>query len=279
MEILAHAKINLTLTVTGKRQDGYHTLATIMQEISLADRLIVEKQAEGICLVCDDPRLPTDEKNLCVKAAQAFFRHTGVPGGAEIKLEKKIPSGAGLGGGSSDAAAVLKALADLYRAEADLTGIAAEIGADVPFFLTGGTCLCTGIGEVVTPLYFPGKTGLWCVVAKEAEGLSTPAVYGAFDDLKKPDSMGPEAMVEAMTWGAPEAIYPFLSNDLEGAAFSLMPKIRETRTYLKIMGAEVAQMTGSGSAVFALFRDRDVAAWAAANVKKRGAETFLCTLL
>ena len=279
MEKLAHAKINLTLSVTGKRQDGYHTLATVMQEISLADRLTVEKQASGIGFVCDDPRLPGDETNLCVKAAKAYLSAAGDPGGVSIRLEKKIPWGAGLGGGSSDAAAVLSALAELYPADADLSGLAAKIGADVPFFLTGGTCLCTGIGEEVTPLYFPGKTGLWCVIAKEAEGLSTPAVYCAYDEKPRTSEIRAQDMIEAMTWGAPEAIFPFMTNDLEDAAFSLAPKIRETRTYLKVMGAEAAQMTGSGSAVFALFRDRDAAAWAAANVKKKGAETFLCTLL
>ncbi len=279
MEIQAHAKINLTLAVTGKREDGYHTLATVMQEISLCDRLTVEKRDAGIEFTCDDPRLPTDETNLCVKAAKAYLAAAGEPGGAFIGLEKKIPFGAGLGGGSSDAAAILTALAKLYPADPDPAALALGIGADVPFFLTGGTCLCTGIGEVVTPLYFPGKIGLWCVVAKEAEGLSTPAVYQAYDKKPKSGGIAVQDMIEAMTWGAPEAIFPFLKNDLEDAAISLSPKIRETRTYLKIMGAEAAQMTGSGSAVFALFRDRDAAAWAAANVKKRGAETFLCTLI
>ena len=276
----AHAKINLTLAVTGKRKDGYHTLATVMQEISLADTLRAEKAQEGVSLVCSDPALPTDEGNLCVKAARAYLAAAGEPGGVKLTLEKKIPSGAGLGGGSSDAAATLLLLSELYPADADLCSLAVSLGADVPFFLAGGTCLCTGIGEVLRPLYFPGKEQLWCVVAKESEGLSTPEVYRAYDELEnKPEHDPAQNIVEAMTWGDPEAVYPFLSNDLERAAYVLRPEIRELRTYLKALGAEATQMTGSGSAVFGLFRDKNSAAWAAANVKKRGALTFLCTLL
>lgn len=276
----AHAKINLTLSIKGKREDGYHTLETVMQEISLADRVRVEKTEEGITFSCDDSALPTDEHNLCVKAAKAYFAHTGVAGGCAISLEKKIPYGTGLGGGSSDAAAVLLALDELYPAEADLMGIAAGIGADVPFFLAGGTALCTGIGEEVTPLWFPGKEGLWCVIAKKGKSLSTPAVYAAFDALG-PRKRGPSyaQLAEAMTWGAPEAVYPFLYNDLEEAAVSLEPKIRDLIQYLQTFGAEAAQMTGSGSAVFALFREREKAAWAAANAKQSGAETHLCRLI
>lgn len=276
----AHAKINLTLAVTGKREDGYHTLATVMQEISLADTLRAEKKAAGVTLVCSDPALPTDDGNLCVKAARAYLNAVGQPGGVSLLLEKRIPSGAGLGGGSSDAAATLLMLSELYPSEADLLALAASLGADVPFFLAGGTCLCTGIGEIVQPLFFPGKEQLWCVVAKEGESLSTPAVYHAYDGLESKPLHDPvQNLVEAMTWGDPEAVYPFLFNDLERAAYVLQPEIRDLRTYLKALGADATQMTGSGSAVFGLFRDKSTAAWAAANVKKRGAQTFLCRLL
>ena len=275
----AHAKINLTLAVTGKREDGYHTLSTVMQEISLCDTLVLEK-ADGVSLAVTGSDLAAGEDNLCVKAAKLFFRETGIRGGVAMKLDKRIPTGAGLGGGSSDAAAVLSGLSQLYEAEADLYAMAVGLGADVPFFLAGGTCLCTGIGEILTPLYFPGKAGLWCVIAKGKAGLSTPSVYAAYDALPpKGRSASPQGIAEAMTWGAPEAIFPFLVNELEEAAFRLLPEIREWRSYLKVLGAEAALMTGSGSAVFGLFREREAAAWAAANVKDRGAETFLCRLI
>lgn len=276
----AHAKINLTLAVRGKREDGYHDLATIMQEISLADVLSAEKTEAGVTLVCDDPSLPTDDANLCVKAARLYLEAAGEPGGVALTLTKKIPSGAGLGGGSSDGAATLALLSELYPAEAELAPLAEKLGADVPFFLTGGTCLCTGVGEIVQPLYFPGKSALWCVVAQGEKGLSTPAVYRAYDEAGGIGKhFSTQDMAEAMTWGDPAAIYPLLFNDLEAPAYILLPEIRTLRDYLRSMGAEATQMTGSGSAVYGLFRDRDGAAWAAANVKNKGYKTFLCRLL
>lgn len=280
LERKAYAKINLTLAVTGKRPDGYHTLASVMQEITLCDLIRAEKAPEGIHFRCDEPSLPADEKNLCVRAAKAYLDAAGNPGGVTLELEKKIPAGAGLGGGSSDAASTLTLLSELYPADVDLFALAAALGADVPFFLTGGTCLCTGIGEIVQPLFFPAKEALWCVVAQEDAPLSTPAVYKAYDELA-PERERPSIteVVEAMTWGDPEAVYPFLFNDLEAPAYTLMPGIRETRNYLKALNADATLMTGSGSAVFALFRQQELAAWAAANIKKKGAKTFLCRLI
>ncbi|MBR2615738.1 MAG: 4-(cytidine 5'-diphospho)-2-C-methyl-D-erythritol kinase, partial [Clostridia bacterium] len=132
LTLSAYAKINLTLSITGKRADSYHTLESVMQEISLADTLHLKKIPQGILIDCDRPGIPCDEKNLCHKAARAYFESSGVCGGMHITLKKCIPDGAGMGGGSSDAAAVLRGLSVLYPAEISLPEIAVKIGADVP---------------------------------------------------------------------------------------------------------------------------------------------------
>ena len=171
LTLSAPAKINLTLGITGLRSDGYHLLESIMQTVSLADTLIFEKIPAGILLSCNKSHIPTDERNLCCKAAKKYFDAAGISGGIKIDLIKCIPDGAGMGGGSSDAAQVLKAMQVFYPAEVDLLEIAASLGADVPFFLEGGTVLCSGIGEVLEPLSLPQKNALFCVVTKPTEGL------------------------------------------------------------------------------------------------------------
>lgn len=151
----AFAKINLGLEILGKREDGYHLLRSGMQSISLADELILTKtEEEGIRLRCDRPSLPTDERNLAVRAALSLFRHCELKGGVQIELRKEIPEEAGLGGGSADAAAVLRALRSLYAlplSDAELRALALPLGADVPFLVAGGTALAEGIGEQLSP--------------------------------------------------------------------------------------------------------------------------------
>ena len=140
----AHAKINLSLDVTGKLDNGYHTLEMILQTISLKDEVILQKKPEGVEISCDNPQVPCDGRNICDKAARAFFEKAGIPGGVRIQINKRIPLGAGLGGGSTNAAAVLKGLNALYDArltQEQLLELGLQCGADVPFCLTGGTCL------------------------------------------------------------------------------------------------------------------------------------------
>lgn len=189
MKIKAYAKVNLSLDVTGKRVDGYHTLSSVFQSVSLSD--IVEiKKADSISVKCSDTSL-NGEDNLCNTAAVKFFEAAKIQGGAEIFVEKYIPLAGGLGGGSTDAGAVLKGLNELYGkplSEQKLLEIALSLGADVPFCMVGGTKLCEGIGEIMTEL--PSLPECYIVIAKKGQKSSTGDMYKALDglsDRKKSD--------------------------------------------------------------------------------------------
>lgn len=277
----AYAKINLTLGITGIREDGYHTLETLMQEISLADTVTLKKIPQGILIDCDRERIPTDEKNICYKAAKAYFEKSGVVGGLRISLQKRIPDGAGLGGGSADAAAVLKGMSVLYPAKVPLEEIALNCGADVPFFLEGGTAFCEGIGEVLTPLSFSLKKKIFCVVAKNCDGLSTPKIYSLYDSLpqNKKAHPGLDAIRTALLKGDPNAIVSLMENDLELPAATLRPQILDLKETLLANGADCAMMTGSGSAVFGLFLSEEKARAATATLAPHCREVHFCTLL
>jgi len=260
----AYAKVNLTLAVGEKRPDGYHEVVSVMQRVSLCDTLTAERTASGISLTCSDPALPAGEENLAHRAASLFFRETGIAGGAALTLEKRIPSQAGLGGGSSDAAAVLRAMRTLYAPEvsdAELERMAAALGSDVPFFIRGSTALATGRGERLTPL--PRLADGWFVVVKPPEGFSTPAMYRRLDELP-PQPPQPDGMTAALGAGELRAVAAALCNSFERAVppDSAVWVIREA---LRAQGALAAMLSGSGSAVFGLF-DREDAARAAAEV-------------
>ncbi len=253
MNIKAYAKINLSLALTGVREDGYHTLHSVMQTVSLCDMLSVEL-AETTVFTCSEPSLSGD-KNLCVKAANAFFGQTGLQGGAKVHLEKHIPTGAGLGGGSADAAAVLRALNTLHGeplTQTELLALSAKLGADVPFCLHGGKCLCTGIGEVFTPM--PTEP-LHLVIAKGADGLSTPDMYRRMDAVRD-------------TWSSADRTGYF--NDFEPVAEAALPDIAYLKKRLTKLGAHVSMMSGSGSAVFGIFETEEQAETAAQTISAEG---------
>lgn len=244
----AYAKINLTLDVINKRPDGYHELETVMRTISLYDTVSVEK-ADKIILTCSEPGVPLDEKNTCHKAAEVFFKDTGILGGAKIIIEKNIPSEAGLGGGSSDAAAVLRLLNELYDAglsRYELEKSAVKVGADVPFLIEGGAAVCRGIGENIERIFLPEKHIL---LVKPGFGISTPEAYRIFDEKNMKSARGTEKFKEALKIG----LNPFLnlSNDL-GAAIE-NSCIASLKTRMLNLGAEAAEMTGSGSCVYGVF--------------------------
>lgn len=258
--IPAYAKINWTLDVLGRRDDGYHELKSVMQTIALGDTLCLRAaEPEAIEFTCDVPALRSRD-NLAVHAAHALRRlaRPGTPG-VRIELFKRTPAQAGLGGGSSDAAAVLVALNVLWGLRldrADLERIGAEIGSDVPFFIRGGTALIEGRGERVTPL--PDAEPHWLVIAKPPIGLPTAAVFGALT----PDDFGrggwSDAVVAATRSGVPlpdEA----LRNDLEPGVLRSCPEVLRAREILLAAGAPAARMSGSGTALFAPFRDLDAA--------------------
>lgn len=252
----AYAKINLTLDVVGKRDDGYHLLETVMQTVSLCDVVSVEK-FDDIVITCSEPAVPVDERNSCHKAARVFFERTGISGGARIDIEKHIPSEAGLGGGSSDAATVLCMLNEIYDARlsySELEELAAKVGADVAFLVRGGTSVCRGIGEDMERI--AGLPERWVLLVKPDFGVSTPEAYRLFDEKGAQSTYGTEAFLRALRDdGNP---YEFISNDLEAALCNM--EIARIRRELLTLGAEAAQMTGSGSCVFGVFENEDIAA-------------------
>lgn len=256
----APAKINLALDVTGKREDGYHLLETVFQSVSIYDKLTVTiKEEQGIELTCSEPGIPCNEKNLAWKAAAAFLRETGLHCGFIIHLEKHIPSEAGMGGGSSDAAAVLKACNSLCGKPLDnekMCSIAASLGADVPFFLYGGTAYAEGIGEMLTKL--PAMPELPVVAAKGAGGISTPEAYRRIDALEKPfhpDAKGLRTLIEE---GAPvDRMWSCCGNIFEEVTD--LQDVWDIRRIMSDMGAVFACMSGSGAAVFGVFENIDTA--------------------
>jgi 4-diphosphocytidyl-2-C-methyl-D-erythritol kinase len=254
VRVLAPAKVNLFLEVLGKRADGYHEIATLMLAIDLADELDFAPDESGeLSLTCDDPALPTGSENLVLKAATRLRTETGCAAGARIRLRKRIPWAAGLGGGSSDAAATLEGLNELWKlslSTAALARIGAEIGSDVPFFLNGPAAWCTGRGEVVTPA--PMGRPLDLVLVKPSEGLSTADVYRRLTVPAYP--VDGAAARESLASGDVEALRRALFNRLQEPAFALSPAVASAFRRAQDVGAAGCLMTGSGSSLFALCR-------------------------
>ena len=266
----AYAKVNLTLAVGEKRPDGYHEVVSVMQRVSLHDTLTAEQTREGITLTCSDPALPSGEENLAHRAASLFFRETGITGGAALTLEKRIPSQAGLGGGSSDAASALLALRRLYApalSDTALEAMAAALGSDVPFFIRGGTQLATGRGEVLSPL--PPLTDGWFVIVKPTESFSTPAMYRRLDNL--PPACTPP--LPPLQGGLP-ALAAGLFNRFE-AAIPAGSAVWDIKARLAAYGALASLLSGSGSAVFGLFDTETAARAAVEALRPAWPEIFL----
>ena len=272
----ACAKVNLTLAVGGKRPDGYHEVETIMTGAALCDTVSVARHP-GIQdqLICDVPVTARAEDNLCMKALRLFFQELGVKEDfVTITLEKRIPAQAGLGGGSSDAAAVLRALRTLYApdmTDAQLEEMAAQLGSDVPFFIRDGTALATGRGESLKAL--PDMPPCWLVIVKPEESHSTAAMYAAIDNAESRSSSNSRMVLEGLDSGNLAEIAAGLGNDFQQVLpeGSEIPAIVET---LRQQGALNAQMTGSGSAVFGLFRRREDAETTAGVLKEDYPLTF-----
>ena len=255
MEIKAYAKINLTLDVLRKRPDGYHDLRGVMCAISLHDKVYIEPGDE-IRFCCD---IPLPENNTAVKAAKLFMQETGK--GADIRLEKHIPSEAGLGGASADAAAVLRGMNELYGnpvAEKRLYELGLMVGADVPFCLMGGCALAEGVGEILTPLPLPH---LDLVIIKGSGGVSTGALFKSLRlPVEHPDTDGAIAAIQN---GDILSLAPLCENALEPPATALLPEIAENKRQLMQNGALSAFMTGSGAAVVGIFPNESAAQQAA----------------
>lgn len=269
MRVKAAAKINLALDVTGKLPNGYHTLESVFQTVGLYDEVSVELTKEGISLTCEVPEnfaesdeIPCDERNIAYKTAKKFFEENGIDSGCRIHIKKGIPSQAGMGGGSTDAAAVIYCLSKL-------TGMSfsapEKIGADVPFFLTGGTAYVEGIGEKITPITdFSGKI---LVIAKGKEGVSTVEAYGAVDALENPVHPDVQGIVKAISDNSDE-VYSCIGNLFEEAIH--LDEVADIKAKMAENGALAACMTGSGSAVFGIFDTYEKAADCADKLKACG---------
>ncbi len=254
MLLHAYAKINWALDTVGLRDDGYHLLDTIMQSVSLHDDITIELDSKLSLSVVDAPHVPNDESNLILRTAEALRQHTGTTFGAHITLRKRIPVGAGLGGGSTDAAVVLRALNDLWELrlpEETLYEIGLSLGADVPFCLHRGLCRAQGIGEILTP--FTAKKQYPLILIQPCRGLSTKQV---FDELSKETSTqhpNIESAIRALQMGDLALLAASIGNTLQSVSEKLRPEIRQAINALREHGARIAQMTGSGSAVFGVF--------------------------
>mgnify|MGYP004646262263 FL=1 len=273
----AKAKINLYLDVTGKRADGYHLLETVMHTVSLCDTVTLTKTGRsGIEISCSDPLIPCNEKNIAYKCAAAFFDKTGISsGGVSIDIIKRIPSQAGMGGGSADGAAVLTGLDLLFEtglSENELISIGARIGADIPFCIKGGCGYCTGIGEIIEPL--PAICG-YVLIGKGKAGISTAEAFGKIDSL----GSGIGIMGIKKIFGnvlSLTDIASYCRNIFDDV--TSLEEVTDIKRIMKENGAVCSAMTGSGSAVFGLFESENVAFKAQEVLKQKNYFTALCRL-
>ncbi len=276
----AYAKINLALDIVGRRPDGYHELSTVMQRISLADEVTLSERGDGLSVRCDTPGVPTDESNIVCRIASAFSRHTGIDvKGICFTIRKNIPSGAGLGGGSSDGAAALELLDRHFGTqltEEEKIAIAAPVGADIPFFIYGQTALCEGIGERITPLQpLDGHI----VVIKPPFSISTPAAFAAYDALEETEHPDIPALCAAIRSGDLRRTAALLGNSLQRPAAARYPRVEALIGALIRHGALGAAMTGSGSAVFGIFKEEKTARRAADLLAAPDLAVFHCRFL
>ena len=256
--VRAAAKINLFLDITGRRNDGYHIVNMIMQSVSLYDEVTVtvEKGDGEINVSCTDENIPCDETNTAYKAVKEFLGYAQLdPMNVWVKIKKRIPSQAGMAGGSTDAAAVLVALdkiLDTEFSQDELAEIAENIGADVPFCIYGGTMTANGIGTILTPL--PEMPECYIVVVKPDIKISTKEAYERSDSIGYEQSRSIEPMINAICNGNIGAVGKALYNKFEEVVE--VPEIDEIKSCMETYGAEGALMTGSGSAIFGIFEEK-----------------------
>lgn len=267
----AYAKINIGLDVLRRRKDGYHEVKMIMQTVDICDDLVLEKvEQQGIVLRTDRAELPTDGSNLICKAAELLFREKGITGGVKITLTKRIPIAAGMAGGSSDAAAAMRGLNELFRmgySTQELQELGVKLGADIPYCLAGGTMLSEGIGEILTPL--PAPPACYLLIAKPDIDVSTGFVYGNLHADRLAYHPDIDGMIEALEEGSLSGITDRMGNVLETVTIKEYPVIEEIKTLMKNCGAENALMSGSGPTVFGIYTQREAAKAAACAVKEQ----------
>lgn len=267
----AYAKLNLFLDVTGRRADGFHDLCSVMHTVTLADTVTVRaKTADYSCITVEmqNSDIPADERNLAYLAAEAFLEETGITASVFITVDKQIPECAGLGGGSADCAATLRALNRLFAfplSRDALLALAARLGSDVPFCLAGGTCLCTGRGEVMKP--YPMEDMHFVIALPEGERVQTPAAYRmldeAFDYYREENAPLHEMLFSFFEEDGIDGMY----NVFESVVLPKCEAAAALRARMISLGARGAMMTGSGSAVFGVFDSEAAAHYAAADIE------------
>ncbi|MBR6463557.1 4-(cytidine 5'-diphospho)-2-C-methyl-D-erythritol kinase [bacterium] len=270
------AKVNLILSVDGLLPGGFHAISTVMQKIGLCDELEAKIRCDGtLTLARDIPATADPKDDLVMKSAKLLKEYAGKPDlGADILLKKRIPTGAGLGGGSSDAAGTLVFLNGLWKLglkKEELFELALSLGSDVPFFLGSPASFCRGRGEVITELK---PRELFLVVVKPSESLPTAAVYRKFDERSR-DSFDPKAFLKAYESGSASEVGAFFGNALEAPAAELEPKVGAVRRLIEAYTPYVS-MSGSGSAFFGLFKDLASAAEAASSILEAHPDLFVC---
>jgi 4-diphosphocytidyl-2-C-methyl-D-erythritol kinase len=277
----APAKLNLHLEVLGRRADGYHDLRTVFQAIDLSDTVSVRSgDVPGFRLAIEGPEpVPAGPENLVLRAAGALAARLGESRGAEIRLVKRIPAGTGLGGGSSDAAATLLALEALWGRTldpADRAGLALDLGSDVPFFLRGGTALGEGRGERLSPFPAPPPAG-WLLVVPDFR-IATADAYRALEGRLTAPGAPPRMLKTACERGGFESFVENIGNDLEAGVVRIQPRLARMKQELRSRGAAYAGITGSGSALFAVFRSPAEAMGVLEDgFRIEGARIFPCT--
>ncbi|MCI9438897.1 MAG: 4-(cytidine 5'-diphospho)-2-C-methyl-D-erythritol kinase [Lachnospiraceae bacterium] len=256
----AYAKINLGLDVTGRLPNGYHQVRMIMQQIGIYDELVFERAGGDIVITTDNKTLPLDEKNLIYKAAGHMMKTYGICKGLRVHLNKKIPIAAGLAGGSTDAAATIKAMNHLFELNLPLSRLMEEgaaIGADVPYCILGGTALAEGIGEKLTPL--PSLPACLVLVAKPEASVSTPYVYTRLDAMAIPHHPDIDGMADSIKAGNLGGILERMENVLEIVTIRDHPVIAALKERMLRLGAAGSLMSGSGPTVFGIFEKEDTA--------------------
>lgn len=279
-----YAKINLHLDVTGRMEGGYHRVETVMQTVSLYDDVTVRLTESGFHATCNVSGVPTDEKNIAVRAAMKFCERLGLSLGAEIFIQKNIPMAAGMAGGSTDGAAVLRAMNRLCGEPLsleELCEIGSELGADVPFCIVGGTAYADGKGDILHP--FPPMPACFLVIACEGEGVSTPWGYGLldrlYDDFEEGSVYRPkstDALRAALQEGSIEAVTGEMYNIFEAPVLSRRPVAADVKRILLGAGAMGAMMSGSGPSVFGIFESERAAIQGADALQNAGYRSYLC---
>ncbi len=256
MVIKAYGKINISLDAIDKREDGYHLLKMIMQQIELYDEIDINKANEGITITCNKYFIPTDDKNLAFKAAELFMKTYNINEGVRIHIQKNIPVAAGLAGGSTDAAAVLKGMRNIFKVKAsdeELMKLGETLGADIPYCFVGGTALCEGIGEIITPLRpFDNKI---LVLVKPNFGVSTKTVYKDLDISKIRKHVKTDRLLEAIEKDDLKSVCYHMKNVLENVTIIKHKSIKNIKKHMVEMGAINSMMSGSGPTVFGFFDD------------------------